>query len=625
MRRSNATHLLLLALSLAMLAAQPARPTHAAPLPPAAIVYIAPDGDDTRDCTTPTTRCATLQRALDALAVGGEARVATGVYTGITDLKRSAIISGGYALPDYLPSTGASILDGRRLGTTLRIAEPISVRLARLTITGGQADSAGKSTGRGGGIYISGAQVLLDHVQVSDNIADTGGSGRGGGIYISDGSLTLSSSAVTSNTASLLLADKSTTASNTVVPLALSATGSGGGIYAQNARVTIRQSVVSANHAVLGSAKFIVARGWGGAIYATGCTLDSFEAVFHGNDALGIAGGGGAIKVFDSQTRLRGGEISGNQTIDRGSGAGSGALDIFGGATTLDNLALRAGGVSSVGILLQPAAVVSPSAALTLTNVLLAEYSGTALALVPNGVGHAHAELRHLTVVSNGVGLQIGAGQTAHIINSVIAQNGIGTQTLNGTIALDYTDRYGNRRDAEGEVLLGPAGGLALPPQFAASDPSYHLALVSPLLDQGIPIPGIVSDFEGQARSVDGNGDGQARPDLGWDELVRSAAQFGADKTLYALPGQTIATTLELQNVGPAADIFRISIAAPESWVASVAPTVAALGPRTRIALNVTIGVPARIPFNSMAIITIRATGHTSAAVGQILVGVGEP
>jgi len=35
--------------------------------------------------------------------------------------------------------------------------------------------------------------------------------------------------------------------------------------------------------------------------------------------------------------------------------------------------------------------------------------------------------------------------------------------------------------------------------------------------------------------------------------------------------------------------------------------------------------VPARIPFNSMAIITIRATGHTSAAVGQILVGVGEP
>src|SRR5262249_22435954 len=155
-----------------------------------------------------------------------------------------------------------------------------------------------------------------------------------------------------------------------------------------------------------------------------------------GNDVLGLAGGGGAIKLFDSQTRLRGGEISGNQTVGQGSGVGSGAFEISGGATTLDNLALRAGGVSSSGILLQPAAVISPTAALTLTNVLLAGYGGPALALLPNGVGYAHAELRYTTVVSNGVGLLVGAKQTAHVINSLIVQNDIGTHALSGIVGL---------------------------------------------------------------------------------------------------------------------------------------------------------------------------------------------
>jgi hypothetical protein len=625
MRRSIAAHQLLLALALASPIALPAQSAHADILPPAPIVYVAPDGDDAYDCATPATRCATLQRALDTLAEGGEARLAAGVYTGTTDLERSAIISGGYALPDYLSSAGATVLDGQRLGTTLRIAEPIWVRLARLTITGGLADPAGKSTGRGGGIFIRGAKVLLDQVHVRDNIADAGGSGRGGGIYIRDGSLTLSSSAVTSNTASLLLAARLIMAGNALTPPTLSATGSGGGIYAQNSHVAIRRSIVSANHAVVGSAEFTAARGWGGAIYTTGCILDVFETVLRGNDALGVAGGGGAIKLLDSQTRLRGVEISDSQTVDRGPGAGSGALDIYGGTTTLDNLALRGGGVSSGGILLQPAAVVSPTATLTLTNVLLAEYAGSALTLLPNGVGHAHAELRHTTVVSNGVGLLVGAGQTAHMINSLIAQNDTGTRALSGTIALDYTDRYGNHRDAEGEVLLGPSGGLALPPGFAAGDPYYHLAPESPLLDQGTPLPGIVTDFEGQARSIDGDSDGQARPDLGWDELARSVAQFGADKTLYALPGQMITTTMELRNGGLAADIFQISIAAPQGWIANVSPTAATLGPRTHTALIVTLGVPAWIPLNSTAIVRIQARGRTSVAAGQIVVGVGEP
>jgi hypothetical protein len=335
-----------------------------------------------------------------------------------------------------------------------------------------------------------------------------------------------------------------------------------------------------------------------------------------------MAGGGGAIKLLSSQARLRGGEISANQTTDGGPGARSAALDIYGGTTTLDNLALRS---ESGGILLEPAAVLSPTTALTLTNVLLAEHTGAALELLPNGIGRAHADLRHTTLVSNAVGVLVGAGQTAQIINSLLVQNDVGARALGGTIALQYTNRYGNRLDADGEVLLGPAGGLALPPRFEAGDPYYRLAPESPLLDQGTPLPGIAADFEGQARSADGDGDGQAHPDLGWDELARSAAQFGADRTLYGLPGQTITTTLELRNTGQAADSFQLVVAAPRGWSTSVTPAVVALGPRARATLLVTIGIPAETSLNSVALVGIQATGRTSAASGQILVGVGEP
>jgi hypothetical protein len=157
------------------------------------------------------------------------------------------------------------------------------------------------------------------------------------------------------------------------------------------------------------------------------------------------------------------------------------------------------------------------------------------------------------------------------------------------------------------------------------SDPYYHLAPESPLLDQGTPLLGIATDFEGHVRNADSDDDGQARPELGWDELARSAAEFGAPPTLYGQPGQTITTSLELRNLGPVADSFQFSMAAPGGWRVSIAPTEATLGPRARITLVVTIGIPARVPLNSIATITIQATGRTSTAVGQIFVGVGEP
>jgi len=623
---------LLLILSLATLATPPARPARAnGSSLPALIVYIAADGDDTRDCATPATRCATLARGLDQLIEGGEAHLAAGSYTGITTVEHAATIHGGYVLPNFSPGDAPTILDGQRQGTTLRIDGAAWARLNQLTITGGLADSEGDSSGRGGGIYIHGASVTLDHVQVSGNIADDNGSGRGGGIYVRDGELALTQSAVTSNTASLITPAPISDPANTTLPpptYPYTLTGSGGGIYALNARITIRQSRLAGNRAIDGDTLAPIAlRGWGGGLYAAGCTLAADGTVFAGNDVQAAVGGGGAIELFNSLARLRGGEISDNQAGYDGSATSGGGIDVVSGTTTLMDIALRRNAASiGSGIALQPSAsVVSATAALTLTNALLTGHGGAALALLPNA-GAAHAEVRYTTLVSNSIGVLASAGQSISVTDSLIVGSDIAAEARDGgTVALAYTDRYGNHQDAAGDVRIGPAGDLALPPGFATGDAAFRLALGSPLLDRGAPIAGIDADFEGQPRIADADGDGVALPDLGWDELARSAAMFGPNQTLFAQPGQTLTTTLELRNVGWAADTFQISITAPGGWGASVIPGQVVLAPRARVALTITIAVPTGAPLNSQGRLTVQAVGRTSAATAQIIVDVGEP
>jgi hypothetical protein len=590
------------------------------------IAYLAPDGNDANSCGTPATRCASLGRGLAQLAAGGELRLASGIYTGRNTLTRSATIAGGYGLPDFLPGTAPSILDGQQLGSTLQITGAISVRLAQLTITGGAAATTGISTGRGGGIYISGAAVVLDRVLVHHNIAAMDGPGEGGGIYVRDGNLTLANSQVLSNTAVLLhaLFSPFDTAGQDMLPQPIqSIVGGGGGIFASNARVAIRRSTLIGNTVLGGTAApMLQTSAAGGALYADTCMIDTLDTQFLRNDAQALEGAAGALKLLDSQVRLRGGEISDNRAGPAGSVAGGGALDIVGGQASLTNIALRRNqATDGAGIRLLPSAELTTTAQLTLTNVLLADHAGAALALPALQAGKTQAEIRHTSLISNSVGVLAGSGQAISITNSLLISNTVATRAITGSlVTLSYTDRYANARDADGAVQIGPAGGLALPPHFKPADADFHLAPDSPLIDRGSPLADITTDFEGQPRSFDGDGNGTVLPDLGWDEMVRSVAQFGPNQTLFAQPGQTLTATLDLYNVGLAGDTFKLSVSAPSGWVVGVQPPQVALGPRTQQRLTIRISVPASAANNSQTSLLVRAIGELSQASATLLV-----
>jgi hypothetical protein len=646
--RTKPLHAILQTLSAALIVLLP-QPTHAIDVTaPLALAFVAPDGDDSHDCATPATRCSTLQHALDLLAQGGEVRIAAGSYAGTTRITRSAVVGGGYALPDFRPGAEPTVLDGQHRGTTVRIVGPGWIRIQQLSITGGLADPTGLQEGQGGGIYARAANVILDRVQVYENIAGIGDSGKGGGIYISDGAMMVARSVVASNTALRLgivqpppaaptdtdqPVDSTASATSTI---ASGPTGSGGGIYAHNARIVLQDSQISGNRAVGNSeigARAAIASG--GGLHAEGSTIATLNTRFLANLALagtGTSGSGGAIRLVNSRALLNRGEISDNSACSTPNMASSGGgVDILGGETLMADMALRRNSAATAragqggGIALRAA---TATTALTLTNVLLAEQRGAALALLPGqSDATARAAVRYATLVSNTIGLQAATGQTITTVNSIITASEVAVQSLAGaSVALAYTDRYGNGIDAEGDLVIGPAGDLALPPGFApANDESFRLDADSALVDRGTPITGVDTDFEGQPRAIDGTRGGLALPDLGWDELALSMAALGPTQTLFAMPGDLLTTTTWLRNIGLAGDTFQLSVDAPPGWTASILPGQATLVAHGATGLTITIKVPDTARLNTRGVLHIRAQGRTSAANALIVVDVGEP
>src|SRR5262245_48601619 len=157
----------------------------------AAVLYVAPGGNDAGTCTTPGAPCLTSQAAVDKANAGDTVRVATGVYSApvaatVVTVGKDLTLAGGWNTAFTLQA-GLSTIDGLGVSRGVAVDSGITAGVSRFLIRGGYTDA------QGGGIFNQGT-LTLDHLSVRGNAAY----GVGGGIY-SSGTLTVRDSAVLDN------------------------------------------------------------------------------------------------------------------------------------------------------------------------------------------------------------------------------------------------------------------------------------------------------------------------------------------------------------------------------------------------------------------------------------------
>ena len=276
--------LILLSLALSVVGSQPARA--------AGTWYVAPGGDDGNSCLSSSEPCATIDGAIGKAASGDSVYVAVGTYTGSTSsavvtIERSLTLSlsGGWDA-GFTSQTDMSIIDGQNSRPGLRINEidtsvTINVMLENFTIQNGYASADG------GGIYIYGGDLTINHSLIKNNTSTM----MGGGIHLFCGTLTINNTILKDNKATYdgggidnycgtVTLNDSVISGNIVS----NGTGNGSGIYSDHILI-LNNSTVSGN------------TGGEVAIYFSGTSAAINSSTIANNEGKGIAIDYGTLKI----------------------------------------------------------------------------------------------------------------------------------------------------------------------------------------------------------------------------------------------------------------------------------------------------------------------------------------
>jgi hypothetical protein len=326
----------------------------------------------------------------------------------------------------------------------------------------------------------------VENCTLHDNVASAGGQGYGGGIYALQGHLEVWDSAIVANTASADPEDH---------------TGFGGGIYQAGGTLVVAASDLLYNTG------HITYSGAGGAIMLQGVTsAEVLSSTIRGNLATRgtYNSQGGALRLDQchevriAATRIEGNRVSSHPT--QGAGYGGGlylwdsdvALDrnvIAGNDTGTWTAAWRPGGglyITGIG-------------AVTLTNnLILHNVGGSCGDGVYAGIDWPPAgpvRLVNNTIVANGAnGVGVHSYANLELQNNVIAGHAVGLSTFwafTGTLAAD-TNLFWNASDP-----ITGSNAIRQDPHLTAD---YHPGVGSPAVDQGLTIPWLTVDLEGEPR-----------------------------------------------------------------------------------------------------------------------------
>ncbi|MDY7078650.1 MAG: right-handed parallel beta-helix repeat-containing protein, partial [Chloroflexota bacterium] len=439
--------------------------------------------------------------------------------------------------------------------------------------------------GKGGGVYLYGSDVTLVGNEIRGNVAAVKGTGRGGGLYAAGYHY---NNRVLSNTASVTGTgygggmyaywvqnlDDNLVQGNVA---SRNGDGSGGGIYAVQIQ-NVRGNTILANVATRGGGMYLgsyshaemrdnfiacnqatgsddsVPDG-GGGIVSTDDDAEIIANEIISNTAASGAGGGVLVSagthyilqdnLLANNTAMAGGgaavytatgSITRNQVISNGAlfgggmylwGAASPALD---GNIVMSNTAIGFLAPAGGGLLLN----LDAGTSVTLTNHVVARNAAGPGA--PGGglvCWSGDCNLINNTIVDNNVGdyeegVMLAGGGSHTLWNNVIVGHSVGISLTSGTATLDYNDYYDNDSDV---------GGATWGPHHRSDDPQfegravgdYHLALNSPLVDEGDSSVNVSYDFDGDPRP---RGSGI---DIGADEAYRAetcvSVAIGSDIT----------------------------------------------------------------------------------------------
>jgi uncharacterized repeat protein (TIGR01451 family) len=324
----------------------------------------------------------------------------------------------------------------------------------------------------------------------------------------------------------------------------------GGGIYTWGCAPTISNNIIQGNSA-----------NWGGGININSSAAVGQPQILYntisGNTATSGPpwGWGGGIFVNDASPTIRGNTISNNTAY------WGGGLLLWHSRTTIEGNIItdnRARGSEGIG----GAFFIEEAVPIIKNNVIAkntAQLYGDGIfikVLDPTHPG-VQAQIINNTIVANKYsdsgtheGIVIIAGISPIIRNNIVALNGYGIHGYppDSPIypTLSNNDVWGNSVANYSNLSPG-TNDISADPLFVNQDGGdYHLQGSSPCIDAGTSSDAPDTDFEGDPRPLDGDGDGSAQYDIGADEYTLWIAKLASPS--FADPGDTITYTITYRN-----------------------------------------------------------------------------
>jgi len=351
-----------------------------------------------------------------------------------------------------------------------------SFTLANSVVQNSRSSNCGGGLTLDNGLSPSGHDFVFTNVTITGNVAG----GGGGGICQYDGGLQMSGSTISNNT--------------------VQNGYGGGGIESAASQVTISDSTITGNHATVSGAD-------GGGLQLS--------------DSVDVSGN----PVFDTLTND---EISNNAADYEGGG-------IYADGTTKLNVVSSALDGNSVAS--DTGSAIFNAGTLTLTNSSVFRNS------VPQAVYStgASAKLTYDSLALN-TGGGLGTASTAPAVkldSTLLAQNPSGNCSGKKPSSLGH-----NLDDGSTCGLAGTGDQTGVNAKLAAaqpvgSPPTIALGAGSPAIDAGAAGTCPAADERGQARPVDGNGDGTAACDTGAFEFVPPPSSIALTRTSVPQGGST--------------------------------------------------------------------------------------